>query len=296
VSNFTFAVVLGVCVLAAGGVYAGKVARDVRKLDAAAAELRETAAGASSLAKTAVGAATLEAQKTRQDEIRESLKTVEAFFGEVDARSADHWFPSLGIPWSIEPDPVDFKRHYSLAADQLGREAAAALEPRKLGEGGGQLRPYVWQTSPDLPAKADLRALQREFWIQDRIIRAFARTGGLVTKPLEGGEVQRGVRSQSTGAAFDMVRYTVHLRCRPVDLLEVVHSLDGPFEIKHEDGKREEIVLPAVVDNIIVRAMTLDAGVSNHLVAETADGVAGEPPAEVTVFATILDYANEARR
>lgn len=281
-SNFTFGALLAACILIAAGVYAVKIAPEVRRVEKGALDLRDRAAHGETIAPRAVGEKTFSSQERRQDEVRADLRVIETFFADLDRNGMEQWFPALGLEWEKEPSPADFKRFYNLTSDQLMREVLAETDPKKLEPVARQLREYPWQKGGELPAKEELRSLQRDFWIQDRILRSFARAGAILTKPLGGGEVQKGMHPQAGGAAFDMIRFEAHVRCKSDDVLKVVHALDRPIEVIHEDGRREVIALPVVVDTVTIRTLPLEAA----MLARSG----GEPPVEATFFLTVLDY------
>lgn len=284
--RYTFWILLGACLLAAGAVYFLEVARPSGELETQAAVLDSMSERADSLGERAIGPATVATMKNRLAAADELTANLEAHFATIDSNNVERWFPGLRLGWSEQPLREEFKRFYNLATDQLVREASKDLEGFGYDDPSLPLIEHPWMRGSDLPPNDRMRGLQQEFWVQDRLVRAFSRVGAVLTRPVRGGERQAAVGA-SAGGRFDRVRYDVQVRCKTLHLRRVLHALDRPFEVRFAGGASETMFLGLVVDNVSVRSISVDTA--------TANRYADEPPVEVSFFVTLLDFQNEPK-
>ena len=284
--RFTFWLLLAASLVAAGAVYVLEVSDASGDLSSQLEVLDGMSERAERLSATGVGPPTVGTMKSRQKKARSQIAGIEARFRQGEEDNVEHWFPGLRMSWKKQPLREDFKRYYNLGVDQLRRDASNDLEKHGIEDPELHLIEYEWMQGSDLPPNDDLRALQQEFWVQDRLIRAFARVGGVLTRPIRGGERQNAV-SRTAGGHFDHVRYDAQVRCSPTNLRRVLHALDRPFDVTFVSGETESMFLNAVVDNVAVRRISVDTA--------TANRYAGEPPIEVSFFITLLDMQESAK-
>lgn len=283
--RFTFWILLAACLLAAGAVYVLEVSRSADELSSQLDVLDRMTERASHLAASAAGPKTVATMGERQQSANIKLERLRSRFAAVDADNIERWFDGLDTPWSEQPLREDFKRFYNLAYDQLVRDASRELEQHGYENVILALIDYPWMAGDTLPTNDEMRMVQREFWIQDRLVHAFSRVGALLTRRIRGGERQAAV-GRSTGGHFDNVRYDVQVRCSPKNLRRVLHALDRPFEITYRGGEKETMFLNLVIDNVAVRRISVDTA--------TANRYASEPPVEVSFFVTLLDIQGDS--
>lgn len=286
-SHFTFSIALIVLAIAALGIFLFKVAPEAKTLESAAAQTLDIGDHAAKLSASVIGRPTAEERRKRLAAVGEELTSLDGWFDRVDRAALDRWFPNLGIDWKEMPDPELFKRFYNLAADQMAREVAEVTSRTKLSSPVRAIIDRPWMNGGNVPEKKDLRDLQREFWIQNLVVRGFADKGGVMMRPLGGGEVQTGVGSTIGGVRFDRIRYDALVQCRAADLLNVMHALETSFRVKHEDGKEEEMLPPVIVENVAIRTLVVDGNL--------AAKYAGDPPLELTFNLAVIDYSSDRR-
>ena len=283
-NRYTFWLLLAACLVVAAVVYMVQVRTTVQDLEAEIVALDATAERAEALTGAAVGPKTVEALRERQEEVRSRFKKVAQGFARRDAECLERWFEGLDVPWSKMPLREDFKRLYSLGVDQLLRDADRLLRSAGVENETPSLIEYPWMSGGGLPEKDDLRHLQREFWIQDRIVRSLARHGAWTARPIKPAEVGAAA---ATGP-FDRLRYDVLARVPSERLRFAVHAFDAPWTATYPDGSSETIDLPVLVDNVSVRRLTLDTASANRY--------PGEPPVEASFYLTVLDLVPERVR
>lgn len=281
--RFTFWILLAACLMAAGAVYVLKVDNQKRDVEKQARELDAISERGLLAAENAIGDTMLIEQSQQQITAQKTFEATARWFEDRNAQNLSMWFPTLNMrSWAGTPSREDFKRFYNLAVDQLIREVADDLRDHGLEGQTLQLVSHPWMRGDEIPDKADLRALQREFWVQDRLVRAFARAGAVLARPIQGGESQSGVGVVAGGGPFNRIRYDVRVLCQTRYLEDVLHALDAPFDITHEDGTKELAALPVIVNNVLIQRLNVDATIANRYPEE--------PPVEVTFFLTVLDF------
>ena len=282
-ARLSFWILLFACVVVACSVYVFRVDALAGSVREGSRELQASADRAELAASVAVGGEMLQAQRQARDKAVEAYRNLAAWFNARNDQNLTRWFPDLSVTsWGEEPLREDFKRYYNLARDRLVREIAPDLERHGLQSEIMPLVEHPWLRGEELPEKSELRRYQKDFWVQDRLVRAFVRRGAVLVRPIQGGDNQPGVGLVAGGGPFDEIRYDVRVRCSSLQLLNVLHALDGPVEISHEDGSKEDMSLNVIVDRVEVQRLNVDAALANRY--------AGEPPVEVTFYLTVLDF------
>ncbi len=286
--KYSFWLLLAACVVVAAVVWGFNVKRNVAELERATENLAELEKEAQRTAAVGIGPATLKSLEAAQDNLWGSLRDLEERFLVIDEDNLDHWFDGLDLDWNKLPKPENFRRQFALARDQQIREVNGILKER--GFDGALFSPPdpAW-LSIDKPLKAKaLKAIQRTFWIEDRIVRALARFGAVPIGAMDGGDEEAVMGSDPAGGLFDRIRYTVKVHCPAEQALNTAHAFDRPFEVTHENGDKETMSLPFVVDNISIKRLALDP--------VTANRYKGPPPVEMRFFLTVLDFRPERAR
>ncbi|MCB9831952.1 MAG: hypothetical protein H6807_05705 [Planctomycetes bacterium] len=285
--KYGFWILLGCCLAAIAAVYAIEVRKSADELRATVETSHGRAALARETAKVAVGRSALEGLKEAQARTRAQVDDLHQFFVDRDDQNLDCWFPDLRLPWRTAPKPEPFLREYQLSQDRLAREllrllvdAGAPDAPVPLIDPG----PLDPKDYPDAKALgAEMRRRQREFWIQDHLLLAFARYGAWPARTIRHGEA-----IGATGASpFERLRYDVQVWADPTRVSEVLHAFDSPFVHVTEDGQRIDIAINAVVDNVSIRPAEPD----EKTLATFKDRL----PVLVSFYLTILDYDPKAR-
>ncbi len=287
-AKYSFWLLLAACVLVAAAVWGLNVKKNVAELGRAAENLAELEKEAQRKAAVGIGPATLESFEAAQEKLWESLRDLEERFLAIDEDNLDHWFDGLDLDWGKLPKPEDFRRQYALARDQQIREVNGILKEK--GFDGAVYSPPAppWLNAAKAPKVKELKALQRAFWIEDRIVRALARFGAVPSAAIEGGDEASGIGSDPAGGLFDRMRYTVKAHCPADQALNASHAFDRPFEVIHEGGDKETMSLPFVVDNISIKRLALDP--------VTANRYKGTPPVELGFYLTVLDFRPDRAR
>lgn len=283
--RFTFWILFAACLIAGGGLYAVKIRADEAEVGMLAASIETEAIAAEEAAERTMGGGTLDRLGNAQKEARDGLNDARSFFATRDAENLDRWFPALQCDWGARPKRQQFVTEYNLAVDGLTREVTSVLEENEVRSSGLMMIDYPWrQRGADAPPTDDLAKLQRTYWYQDRLHRAFARMGGRLVAPMseESGPAALGLAD----ALFEGRRFRVEVGCRSERLLDVLRALDGPFEIQREDGSSETVSPPFVVDDVAVSRLDLDSATANEWL--------DEPPVRVTFFLTALDFKHGA--
>ncbi|HGY91820.1 MAG TPA: hypothetical protein ENK43_11680 [Planctomycetes bacterium] len=286
--RYSFWLLLAACVVVAAAVWGLNVKKNVAELKREAENLAELEKEAQRTAAVGIGPATLKSFEAAQEELWGKLRALEDRFLAIDEDNLDHWFDGLDLDWRKLPKPEAFRRQFALARDQQIREVNTLLKER--GFDGALYSPPapVWLTADKLPKAKALKRIQRAFWIEDRIVRALARFGAVLSGAVEGGEQESEMGSDPAGGLFDRIRYTVKVHCPADQVLNTAHAFDRPFEVTHEGGEKETMSLPFVVDNISIKRLALDS--------VTANRYKGTPPVEVDFFLTVLDFRPERAR
>ncbi len=289
-SKYGFWILLAACLAAIGALYGLEVRKSGRRLEEAANRAREHASDARVLAAEAVGRDAIAGLREAQGKLLAHRDDLAGFFASRDAENLDCWFPDLRMPWKSAPRPEAFRREYQLAQDRLARETRRLLAAAGAPEVAiplitpDELDPKAFAGPKELGA--EMRRRQREFWVQDHLLLAFARQGAWPTRPLRGGE-STGVSTGSGGeAVFERFRFDIQVWADPGRVLDVLHAFDAPFVHVTEDGQRIDIALNALIDNVSIRAPELD----ETLIATFKD----RPPVQVSFYLTILDYKPES--
>ena len=289
-SKYLFWVLLALLFVVLGLVYVLKVQRTAQRLSEKVALLNTLSASASTKAPHAVGRKELAEMTEMQNKVRDDvLRKLQASFERRDADNLDLWFPDLKTPWKSSPRVEPFQRQYELARDRLTRETARYLAEQGVKNVSTALLSYESLTNEAYNSKEErarvqkeMRRRQREFWVQDRLARLFARVGAWLSRPIKGGESSGIAANGVSSAAFERTRYDVRVRVKSERLQDALHALDAPVTLHSEDGGLLVIALSAVVDNNAIRSLDLDL----PLVQKWE----GEPPVEVSFYLTILDY------
>ena len=284
-TRYGFWLLLGGCLLAIGALYMLEVRRNADQLAAAATRLHSHADKLRAAAKDAVGRQTLDGLRSAQAKAKKDLERVEEAFERRDAENLDLWFPDLDRDWSEAPIPGTFQVQYANAQDRLTREVRRTLQtaggpdvPIELID-EGPLKPSAYKTVKEL--QAEMRRRQREFWVQSRLLLAFARQGAWPTRALRAAEAD-GVTTAVGDSSFRQLRFNIQVAAKQERVLGVLHAFDSPFPFIDEDGVKLEMAISAVVENISIRARQLDE--------EVVKGIDGEPPVLITFYISVLDY------
>ena len=242
-SKYSFWILLALCLLAIAGVFSLKVKPASVELGDDATNLLSLAEIAEREAKMVVGRKQGLQLLERQAVVQSSLKQLRDAFQRRDAENLDFWFPDLGLAWKSAPLVDAFQRQYELAKDRLMREARKELakqgvkevtiplitnEPMTLGSDASH--------EDKAKAIAEMRRRQREFWIQDRLIRSFAKKGAWLARAIKGGESMGIVASGVSSATFERFRFDIQLYVAGTKLLDAVHALDAPVTM--QTGRR----------------------------------------------------------
>lgn len=289
-SKYLFWVLLALLLLVLALVY-------ILKVNGASSSLKERVGLLDSLSDSAeagtqdaVGRDQLDEMTSFQSGVKKNvLDKLQASFGRRDQENLDLWFPDLKTEWKAYPAVDQFQRQYELGTDRLAREATGYLAEQGVKDVRTALLEYPPLANDDSSTResralqrSEMRRRQREFWIQDHIVRMLARVGGWLSRPIKGGESSGIVGNGASSAAFERTRYNVRARVLSKRLVDALHALDAPITLSDEDGGLFTIALSAVVDNISIRSLDLDL--------ETAEKWGAEPPVEVSFFLTVLDY------
>ncbi len=295
-SKYLFWVLLGLLVVVLSLVYVLKVNRSAQTLSENVRLLNSLSESAIAKAPGAVGKDQVTQLETLQKKVQEDVVTkLEDSFTRRDAEHLDLWFDDLKTPWTSFPLVEDFQRHYQLSRDRLAREATGYLEEQGVtGVAIALMNPEPMVPKSDATKtereaqKVEMRRRQREFWVQDRLVRLFARVGAWLSRPIQGGESSGIVGTGVSSAAFERTRFDVRVRAKGERLLDVIHALDAPVTLADEDGGLMTVAISAIVDNVVITNLELDLA----LVEKWQD----EPPVEVHFYLTILDYHERAKR
>lgn len=296
-SKYLFWVLLGLLIAVLSLVYFLKVKESAKKLSEHVDHLSQRTVAANNSVVTAVGKGQVAEMLEMQTKVREDvLGRLQASFIDRDNENLDLWFTDLKTPWKTFPPVDDFQRYYDLARDRLARETDNYLSDHGIKGKASQLISYSSLT--DMPdsskeeredVKVEMRRRQKEFWIQDRLVRLFARVGGWMARPIKGGASSGISANGVSSAAFERTRYDVRVRVKGDRLIDLLHALDAPVTLTSEDGGPLVVALSVVIDNIAIKSLDLDLS----LVQNFEDS---EPPVEVSFLLTVLDYHARARR
>ncbi|MFT7617635.1 MAG: hypothetical protein ACI97A_001274 [Planctomycetota bacterium] len=289
-SKYLFWVLLALLLLVLGLVYVLKVNGAAKSLKERVGLLDLLSVSAETGAKDAVGKNQLVEMTELQKEIKVNvLNKLQGSFARRDQENLDLWFPELKTEWQSHPAVDEFQRQYELAADRLSREAAGYLSEQGVQGVPTSLilhAPLIKNDSSTKESRVEqrdeMRRRQREFWVQDHIVRLFARVGAWLPRAIKGGESSGIVGTGASSAAFERTRYDVRVRVPSKRLIDALHALDAPVTLNNEDGGLLTIAISAVIDNVSVRSVDFDL--------ETTQKWGTEPPVEVSFFLTVLDY------
>lgn len=275
-ARLRFWLLFAACLAAAGAVWVLAVPKKLQAIEERADDLHATAARASALAPSAIGAVTLESAKAARAEAEVAAKKVAQAFARHDDEHLDRWFPELDLPWTEVPSSEEFERLYLVNLDALLRDATAALEAE--GQPGSPIAlvSYPWMRDDAKPARLELRDLQREFWVQDRVVRALAAVGARTVEPIAGGREEAAVGLDS--AVFKRLRWRVEAACPPARVRQVLHVFSGATD----DG----FGLHTLVGRVVVARTRAESG---------APAAADEPPVRVTFDLSVLDHVGASR-
>ncbi|MEZ6196077.1 MAG: hypothetical protein R3F20_10190 [Planctomycetota bacterium] len=224
-------------------------ALDKRTAEAAAIEDRLRAASPG-----AVGEATVAAQRTAQIAAEKQVEAAVGAIRRVDRQRLDHWFDDLGGNFKSQPSPADFKRYYLLECDALQREAGDLLEARGRERRSYPLVEFSWVKEEETPDPNALRAYQRIFWVQDRVIRALAAAGAELEGPLEIGEPE-ALGGVAVSRLYDGIPVRGTAIAREADLRAVLHAFD-----RSATGPDTPDLLPLRVRNLEITPASLGEG------------------------------------
>lgn len=283
--RYLFHIMMGACLVVLALVYQFCIAMPDRELRNLTTDLQSSASRAQDMAPDAFGDLSLRRVATLQDQADNGLKRIVDAFRRRDADNLDYWFSDLGVEWKDLPKVEDFKRFYALARDRLSRECATQLKAQGLAEARPALITYPWLESSALPTVKELRRLQREFWVQDRTVRALALVGAYPLRPLSSGEAQPPVGLGPNRVGFTRMRFDLQVACRESMLAKTLHAMDAPFRFRTEDGEEVRMALNVVIDNVSIERVTLT---KEHLQDTSID-----PPVELNFFLTVLDYGRK---
>ena len=295
-SKYLFWILLALLVATLALIYFLRVKETAAKLQEHVALLDTLTQSARSKAPAAVGREQLATMIEMQKKVKtDVLERLHASFARRDSDNLDMWFFDLKTPWKTWPKVEDFQRQYDLAVDRLIREARAYLGEQGVRNVSPQLISHEPLTRmPKETAeqrrklKAEMRRRQKEFWVQDRLVRLFARVGAWLSQPIKGGESMGVAAAGTSGAAFERIRYEVRVQVKGDRILDALHALDGPVTLHGEDGGLLVVALSAIIDNIAIRNLDLTYELTNTWM--------DEPPVEVVFHLTVLDYIRPQRR
>ncbi|MEE9391134.1 MAG: hypothetical protein V3W41_01375 [Planctomycetota bacterium] len=279
-TRYRFWILFGACVVAAGAVWFLSVPKKLDQIEARASDLHSLAQRADDLAPRAVGAKTLGAQEFALNAARKDLGDLQSEFLDRDAQNLDLWFPELKTSWARRPSAVDFKRYYLVSTDDLRRVLVTAAEQLGAKSAVAALIEYSWMKGDELPPPADLRDLQREFWVQDRLFRAAARYGALPVKPMEVGAAETAVGLGKR--LFARRPYRLFMEVPTVELRRLLHAFDGPFKDPSAARIGGTVGMRVLVNQVGVSRLKLDRDV--------AEGLSRGTRVQVTFDLTVLDF------
>ncbi|MCA9321458.1 MAG: hypothetical protein KDB53_12015 [Planctomycetes bacterium] len=284
-AKYSFWILLAACVMASAAIYSVNVNGRLKSLEQTSRDLVAQSAAAEVKSRTGVGPAMLETLQARQTAAHKDLADVKERFRLQDQDHLDHWFAALDIPWGASPDLEEFARQYALASDRLGRELLGNLAAKGVKEVSIPLIAKPWIGGSEKLTKKLAIEAQREFWVQDRLLRAVTRLGAVPLRPIRGGEASDEVGRGAAGGYFDRLRFDLVVHSPAAVVHDLLHAFDGPFDVTHEDGTVETMALLVNVDNVSIKRLTLDSSAANRF--------RGEPPVEVAFYLTVLDYRPE---